>query len=136
MQVKTETVTCSGSSMTVISDSIHKMEMRTAMVVSADAILQADATLIVGVIFLATLRQAVGLPITSSFLQRLYWPIIFFCLSALGVAFEGGGFTIDGHDPLYLVGRNCFTLGLFLVFWAMYRFPADLRKKESEKAKT
>jgi hypothetical protein len=100
------------------------------MVASADAILQADATLIVGVIFLATLRQVVGLPITSSFFQRLYWPIVFFCLSALGVALEGGGFTIAGHDPFYLVGRCCFTLGLFFVFLAMYRFSFEIRKKD------
>ncbi len=99
------------------------------MVVSADAILQADATLIVGVIFLATLRQVVGLPITASYFQRLYWPIFFFVVSALGVSTEGVG-TIDGHDPMYLVGRGCFTFGLLFVFYAMYRFSADLWKKE------
>jgi hypothetical protein len=100
------------------------------MVVSADAILQADATLIVGVIFLATLRQALKLPITVSFYSTLYLAIFAFIASAVGIMNEGV-VTISGHDPMNLVGRNCLPIGLVLVACALFLTMRDLKDKQS-----
>lgn len=100
------------------------------MLVSADAILQADATLVVGVVFLATLRQALKLPFTMSFFRGIYLATLLFVISAVGVLNEGA-LILGGHDPMYLVGRNSLPLGLLLVAYALYRLMVDLRAKEA-----
>ena len=52
-------------------------------VVSGDAIIQASATIIVGVIFLVTLRQALNLPVSSSYLKRMMAAFLFFALASM-----------------------------------------------------
>jgi hypothetical protein len=100
------------------------------MVVSADAILQADATLVVGVVFLATLREALKLPFTASFFRSIYLATFLFMISALGILNEGATI-IGGHDLWHLIGRNSLPLGLLLVSYALYRLMVDLRTKEA-----
>lgn len=51
--------------------------------VSGDAIIQASATIIVGVIFLVTLRQALNLPVSSSYLKRMMIAFLFFALASM-----------------------------------------------------
>jgi TRAP-type C4-dicarboxylate transport system permease small subunit len=46
--------------------------------VSADAIVGADATMLVGIIFIVTMRQAMDLPITWKTVSNLAFPMTFF----------------------------------------------------------
>jgi len=73
------------------------------MGLSPDAIIQAIATLIVGVIFLVTLRQAIGLRVTSRFILWIFAPIYFWTAAAAIFIFE---------DELAFV-PNCAVLGCF-----------------------
>ena len=58
------------------------------VLVSPDALIQADAMMIVGIIFFVNLRQAMGLRVTLSFFRRLSLPIGLFSLSAMVAILE------------------------------------------------
>ena len=99
--------------------------------VSADAIIQADATIIVGIIFLATLREALELPIGDrySFFMRIFVPIGLFIASAVGAVLE--------EAPFYwMLARLGFVFGMLALCVSLYLFGQEaLRQQEKEKLK-
>jgi hypothetical protein len=70
--------------------------------VSADTIVQASATLIVGIIFLVILRQALGLQITRKFLFWIFLPTYFWVCASITVIFQ---------DEIWMQQLNCTRLG-------------------------
>ena len=100
--------------------------------VSADAIIQADATVIVGIVFLATLREALKLPIRDrySFFMRMFVPVAFFIASAAGAILE--------EAPFYwMLARLGFVVGMLALGGSLYLFGRGvLRQQEKEKSKT
>jgi hypothetical protein len=101
-------------------------------VVSAEAIIQADATIIVGVMFLLTLREALKLRRvkTLSLFNRIYYPVLCFMISAVAAVIEDSPFADWFH--IWLIARAGFTLGILLLAYAMFLFLMDLLREEKE----
>lgn len=98
---------------------------------SGDAIVQANATLIVGVIFLVNLRAALKLPVTRSFVALMLMPVYFWSASIImylwGDMTERSGHVAVANYPLwgwYNLATNFFIAGiiaLVVVMVSMYR---------------
>lgn len=98
---------------------------------SADALVQANATLIVGVVFLVTLREALGLPARKAF---LWFEATFgmFALSAI--------FSLNGEDAIIMEGyplgsafwlaKLLFFLGLALLVMYTWFLGKELQEKK------
>jgi hypothetical protein len=85
--------------------------------ISADAILQATATMIVGTIFVLTLREAIGLKVTRQFAIRLVLPMACFIWSASTALFVHEEWICGPNWDywIYLSARLAFFLGLFFL---------------------
>jgi hypothetical protein len=96
--------------------------------ISPDALIQANATLMVGVFFLVTLRQALKLPVTKEFIRRLHVPIILFVMSTtvlvLGDILHGSAVpnynpesTTWGSEIIFVAGLAMVVSALGAVEW-------------------
>jgi hypothetical protein len=91
--------------------------------VLGDTIITANATIMVGLIFLVSLRRALGIPVTAAALANIGWPMAWLFLSTLCVFLgEDEAFV----NPLCKLqgASSCPTMGnmFFLVFSARVLF--------------
>jgi flagellar biosynthesis protein FliQ len=77
--------------------------------ISPDALLEADVTMIVGVFFLLTLRQALGLTFSPKYIQIAYVPLALFTLSAMILT---AGLELPPPALLMALSEGLFLLGL------------------------
>ena len=91
--------------------------------ISSDAMLEASVTAIVGVIFVVTLRQSMGLKVTPKLLRAIFVPNICFIYVSLTSLFlheeliGSVAFTIEWIE--YTVTRLVFAIGLFALTWIL-----------------
>ena len=100
-------------------------------VVSADAIIQASATIIVGVIFLVTLRQALNLPVSSSYLKRMGVAFLFFALASM-MTFNMDNVAYSEQDRWQwgVWAMLVFDIGLLIVGWMLFETISEKSSQE------
>jgi hypothetical protein len=100
-------------------------------VVSGDAIIQASATIVVGMIFLVTLRQALKLPNTSSDLKPLaYAAVALLFASDLSFFMENPYYTEVARWLFSVLTMGFFDLGLILVALTIYKTVSEKSDQE------
>jgi len=96
--------------------------------ISADALLQANAAMIVGAVFLVNLRKAQKKDITREFMEDFRAPIITFCISALFVML----FDVYWPSPLVWTFAEILFMGaLFGLIYMVYRMTSMETIKEN-----
>jgi hypothetical protein len=95
--------------------------------ISPDALLEADVTMIVGVFFLLTLRQALGLKFSWKYIEFAYVPLALFTASAMILT---SGMELSPPELLMAVSEGLFVLGLMT---ALATIPRAIRDKEESK---
>lgn len=95
--------------------------------ISPDALLEADVTMIVGVFFLLTLRQALGLKFSPKYIEVAYVPLTLFTMSAIILS---AGLELPPPELLMAVSEGLFLLGLVT---ALMTIPRAIRDKEESK---
>lgn len=95
--------------------------------ISPDALLEADVTMIVGVFFLFTLRQALGLAFSPKYIQAAYAPLTLFTLSAIILS---AGMELTPPEILMALSEGLFVLGLMT---ALGTIPRAINGKEESK---
>lgn len=99
--------------------------------VSGDAIIQASATIIVGVIFLVTLRQALNLPVSSSYLKRMWVSFFFFALaSAMAFNMENVFYSEQYRWEFSTWTMLVFDVGLMIVGLMLYETITEKSSQE------
>jgi hypothetical protein len=128
-------------------------------VISGEIIIEASATIMVGVIFIISLREALKLPMSASSLDYVFYPMYFFAAAILFVLFgEDGYFAVlqcllfrrypcvlpltsesfigptvaAGPFIFGLAGRICFLAGAFVLLFVVFRIQREARKRETE----
>jgi hypothetical protein len=100
-------------------------------VVSGDAIIQASATIVVGMIFLVTLRQALNLPINGSNLKPLgYAAVAFVFASYLSFFMENPTYNEGTRWWFNVFAFTSFNVGLVLVAVAFYKTVSEKSDQE------
>jgi hypothetical protein len=100
-------------------------------VVSGDAIVQASATIVVGVIFLVTLRQVLNLPVSSSYLTRMLGAFLFFAAASM-MAFnmENVVYSEQQRWQFGTCTMLVFDSGLMFVALMLYEIITEKRDQE------
>jgi hypothetical protein len=92
-------------------------------VVSADAILEASVTAMVGTIFVLTLRKSLNIPITHRFVYRMTIPIALFIATAATALFSSDvaltTLAISVDALLYFMPRIVFAVGLLALYFVL-----------------
>jgi hypothetical protein len=128
-------------------------------VISGEIIIEASATIMVGVIFVISLREALGLPMSAGSLNYVFWPMYWFFAAILFVLLGEDGYfallpcvlfgrypcilpltpesfagpTVD--IPLFvggLLGRAFFLVGAFSLLFVVLRIQREAGQKEYE----
>lgn len=116
--------------------------------ISGEAIIQASATILVGLVFLVTLRKSLGLRLDSAFLSYIYWPMVCLMLSIICVffgedVFFAGVCAFGGTPPcpapagvwlFGFAGRILFLAGVLLLPLVVRKIQEEARKKEDEQS--
>jgi hypothetical protein len=102
-------------------------------VVSGDAIIQASATVVVGMIFLVTLRKALDLHTTASDLRPLWLAaLLFFGACYASFFMENTTFTAEARWWFGVLAMTFFNVGLLVVAFAVYNIVKE--KSDQEQA--
>ena len=100
-------------------------------VVSGDAIIQASATIIVGMIFLVTLRKALRLSTTASDLRPLWYAAILLVLACYASFFmENPIYTVEAHWWFGALAMTFFNAGLLVVAFTIYKIVREKSDRE------
>jgi len=107
-------------------------------VVSGDAIIQASATIVVGMIFLVTLRKALNLRTHASDLRLLWYSAILLVLACYSSFFmENPTFTDEARWWWGALAMTFFNTGLLVVAFAIYKTVSEKTSQErTEKERT
>ena len=98
--------------------------------------MQASATIIVGMIFLVTMRQALGLPVRSSHLRLLaYVAVIFVLASYVSFFMENPLYTEEARWWFGGLAMTIFNVGLILVATSIYMTVEEKKQREEEERK-
>jgi predicted membrane channel-forming protein YqfA (hemolysin III family) len=92
--------------------------------VSAEAMVEASATMLVGIMFLVSLRQALGLKPTRMFFSKLVYPVILFATSGICATMEG----LSPYD--WVPYRFLFALGMISVVGVVFYLQNELEDRE------
>lgn len=95
--------------------------------ISPDAILEADVTMIVGVFFLLTLRQALGLAFSLKYIRNASVPLILFIASATILS---AGMELTPPEILMALSEMLFILGLMTAAVAIVGMTAEREKSK------
>ena len=99
--------------------------------VSLDIILEASVTMLVGTVFVVSLRQALKIPTTKKYLTVLVWPMLLFAIS-------GAFAVVDEWPPPqgYPAGsfgwwaKVFFILGMFVLAFMVASLPGELDARQ------
>jgi hypothetical protein len=94
-------------------------------VVSGDGTIEASATMIVGIIFLVSLRQALRLKVTRVFFSKLIYPVLLFAVAGICAVVEGS------HPNDWIPSRFFFILGMISVVVVVFYFQRELEEREN-----
>jgi len=95
--------------------------------ISPDALLEADVTMIVGVFFLLTLRQALGLKFSPKYFEAANVPLALFTFSAIILS---SGVELPPPKIVMALSEGLFLLGLVT---ALITIPRAINGKERSK---
>jgi hypothetical protein len=105
-------------------------------VISGDAIIQASTTMIVGVIFLVTLREALKLPVRSLFIKDLAYPLGLFSLASILAWLGEEGASPELNVLVHGLSFAVFLAGLVWVLVMVYRMAGEAEEKERPRGKS
>jgi hypothetical protein len=95
--------------------------------ISLDTIVVASTTMIVGVAFLLTLRQALKLPPSPSLISSISLAIVFFALAAFFPVLDTMG-VLNPHVDISKLSGAFFGIGLLLVLLVVLRIDRPEKK--------